>query len=216
MHCVVTAGPTYESLDGVRRLTNQSTGRLGCELATHLFALGHDVTLLLGEQATHPGERRATRTIRFTSTNDLADRLAQTAGPNVDAVFHAAAVSDFQFGKVYSRDEHGVLHEIRSGKFETRSGTLLAELTPTPKLISRLRTWFPDALLVGWKYEVDGDRGSVLTKAREQIEVNATDGCVVNGPAWGEGFGIVDTRAEVIEIADRTELYDRLARLARA
>lgn len=215
MHCVVTAGPTYESLDGVRRLTNQSTGRLGCELATFLTSKAHEVTLLLGEQATYTGEHRAARTIRFTNTRDLADQLARIAGPDVDAVFHAAAVSDFQFGRVYSRDEHGVLHEIRSGKFETRSGTLLAELTPTPKLIGRLRTWFPKALLAGWKYEVDGDRDTVLTKAREQIERNATDGCVVNGPAWGDGFGLVDARGGLTEIADRAELYERLARLPR-
>src|SRR5947209_3565355 len=45
MHCVVTAGPTYESLDEVRRLTNFSTGKLGSELANFLAARGHTVTL---------------------------------------------------------------------------------------------------------------------------------------------------------------------------
>src|SRR5687768_14363623 len=36
VNCVITAGPTYEPLDEVRRLTNFSTGRLGSELATYL------------------------------------------------------------------------------------------------------------------------------------------------------------------------------------
>ena len=61
MNCIVTAGPTYEPLDDVRRLTNFSTGRLGTELANYLAARGHNVILLLGEPATYAGERRAQR-----------------------------------------------------------------------------------------------------------------------------------------------------------
>jgi phosphopantothenoylcysteine synthetase/decarboxylase len=49
MNCIVTAGPTYEPLDDVRRLTNFSTGRLGTELANFLAARGHKVILLIGE-----------------------------------------------------------------------------------------------------------------------------------------------------------------------
>ncbi len=75
MHCIVTAGPTYESLDEVRRLTNFSTGRLGTELAGFLTASGHEVTLLIGEQATYRGERRATTTQIFSTTADLSHRL---------------------------------------------------------------------------------------------------------------------------------------------
>jgi phosphopantothenoylcysteine decarboxylase/phosphopantothenate--cysteine ligase len=41
MNCIVTAGPTYEPLDDVRRLTNFSTGRLGTELANFLAARVH-------------------------------------------------------------------------------------------------------------------------------------------------------------------------------
>jgi phosphopantothenoylcysteine synthetase/decarboxylase len=43
MNCIVTAGPTYEPLDEVRRLTNFSTGRLGTELANFINELGLDV-----------------------------------------------------------------------------------------------------------------------------------------------------------------------------
>ena len=57
MHCIVTAGPTYEPLDKVRRLTNFSTGRLGSELVTFLTARGHDTTLLIREQAEHHKDR---------------------------------------------------------------------------------------------------------------------------------------------------------------
>ena len=71
MHCLVTAGPTYETMDNVRRLTNFSTGRLGTELANFLDARGHRVTLLLGEQATYGGERRVRKVETFTTTADL-------------------------------------------------------------------------------------------------------------------------------------------------
>ena len=54
MKCIVTAGPTYEPLDQVRRLTNFSTGRLGAGLAEYLVRRGHEVTLLLGELSTWP------------------------------------------------------------------------------------------------------------------------------------------------------------------
>src|SRR5689334_12579155 len=101
MHCVVTAGPTYETLDKVRRLTNFSTGRLGTDLANFLVAHGHRVTLLIGQQATHGGERRAQRVKTFATTADLRDQLHALAREDVGAVFHAAAVSDFMFGKVW-------------------------------------------------------------------------------------------------------------------
>ena len=99
MNCIVTAGPTYEPLDKVRRLTNLSTGRLGSELATFLSGKGHNVTLLIGQQATWHGERKAAAVETFTTTASLREKLGQRAGADVQAVFHAAAVSDFTFGK---------------------------------------------------------------------------------------------------------------------
>jgi phosphopantothenate---cysteine ligase (CTP) len=75
MNCIVTAGPTYEPLDEVRRLTNFSTGRLGSELATFLTTQGHQVTLLIGQQATWHGERRAAVVESFKSTPRLREKL---------------------------------------------------------------------------------------------------------------------------------------------
>jgi phosphopantothenoylcysteine decarboxylase/phosphopantothenate--cysteine ligase len=213
MHCVVTAGPTYEKLDDVRRMTNFSTGRLGIELAGHLTAAGHEVTLLVGEQATWPGERRATRVQTFATTNDLLQQLARLAGDGVGAVFHVAAVSDFAFGRILERSEVGELREVKAGKLSTRDGTLLAELVPTPKLIARLREFFPGALLVGWKFEVDGDRAAVLAKARVQMEEYQTDACVANGRAYGAGFGLVLRDGTQSHCEESRRLFDRLVEL---
>jgi len=212
MKCVVTAGPTYEPLDDVRRLTNFSTGQLGCELASYLTAQGHTVTLLLGEHATYCGERKARRVEKFTTTADLRKKLRALAGKKVDAVFHAAAVSDFRFGKVWLRTARGEMTPVKEGKISTREerGTLLAELVATPKILAELRQWFPKARLVGWKYEVDGGRRTVLEKARQQLADCRTDACVANGPAYGDGFGLVGSNAATIHLKDRAGLFEAL------
>jgi phosphopantothenoylcysteine synthetase/decarboxylase len=211
MNCVVTAGPTYETMDRVRRLTNFSTGRLGTELASFLTDRGHNVTLLRGEQATYCGERKALRVKTFSTTADLMAQLQALAKLEMGAVFHAAAVSDFKFGKIWQRSEQGELSEITAGKISTRQGTLLAELQPTPKIIARLREWFPTAKLIGWKFEVDGDRTSVLRAAEQQLRDCGTNACVANGPAYGPGFGLVTGTSAPLDLPGANELFGALA-----
>lgn len=213
MNCVVTAGPTYETMDNVRRLTNFSTGKLGTELANFLTACGHNVTLLRGEQATYCGECRALRVKPFSTTANLMEQLQSLATLDIGAVFHAAAVSDFTFGKIWTRSESGELTEIKSGKISTRQGTLLAELVPTPKVITKLREWYPKAKIVGWKFEVDGDRASVLRAAENQLRECRTDACVTNGPAFGPGFGLVTLAGGCVEWRDHSELFAALERM---
>ncbi len=210
MRCIVTAGPTYEPLDSVRRLTNFSSGRLGSELANHLTGRGHEVLLLLGEQATCQVDQQAARVLAFGTTASLREQLSSFAGGAMDAVFHAAAVSDFTFGKIWHRSAEGELIEVRGGKISTREGRLMAELVPTPKIISELRGWFPRALLVGWKYEVEGDRTAVLRLAQTQISECRTDASVANGLAYGTGFGLVHKDGLHEEFADRPRLFEAL------
>jgi len=211
MNCIVTAGPTFEPLDEVRRLTNFSTGRLGSELANHLVACGHQVTLLLGTGATFHTTLAAQRVEGFTTTADLGSSLAALSGSSVGAVFHAAAVSDFGFGRVFQRGAEGVLTECRDRKIPTAEVDLLVELIATPKLLDELRTWFPQARLVGWKYEVQGDLVSVVAKARAQIARSRTDACVANGPAYGAGFGFVVGDGACLHLPDSPTLCAALA-----
>jgi phosphopantothenoylcysteine decarboxylase/phosphopantothenate--cysteine ligase len=215
MRCIVTAGPTFEPLDAVRRLTNFSTGRLGSELADFLAAHGHETTLLIGQHATFAGERLVRHVETFSTTENLRAHLQARAGHAVEAVFHAAAVSDFAFGKIWRNSPQGELTELKAGKVTTRQGTLLAELLPTPKIIAELRQWFPTARLVGWKYEVDGDRSGVVRLAEKQIADCRTDACVANGPAYGTGFGLVRSGSPVTHLADRPALFAVLEKLVR-
>ena len=216
MRCIITAGPTYEKLDDVRRLTNFSTGRLGTELANFLVGRGHEVTLLMGEQATYRGECRAQSVEKFSTTETLHAQLQELAAQRVDAVFHAAAVSDFAFGKIWLRTSRGELTEVESGKLSTRHGTLLAELVPTSKIIAELRALYPTAKLVGWKYEVEGDRAGVIRIAQLQLAQCLTDACVANGPAYGEGFGLVAGADGCAHLADAPALFEALEQTLRA
>src|ERR1017187_9863974 len=144
MNCIVTAGPAYEPLDDVRRLTNCATGRLGTELANYLAARGHNVVLLLGEQATYTGERHAQRAEFFSTTADLRAKLKALSAKKADAIFHAAADSDFSFGRIFAPDAANKLVEIKSvKKIPTRQGKLLVELLSAPKIIAEVRGLFP-------------------------------------------------------------------------
>lgn len=213
MRCIVTAGPTYEPLDHVRRLTNFSTGRLGTELANHLHDLGHDVILLRGEFAVWSGECRPATVKPFSSTQDLLQRLSDLASSDRVAVFHASAVSDFRFGRIWQVAEDGQQQELTGGKISSRQEQILAELVPTPKLINRLRDWFPNGWLVGWKYEVDGGKEEALEKAKRQLDDNHTDQCVVNGPAYGDGFGVMNRDSTVRHCDGLPELLKLLSGL---
>jgi phosphopantothenoylcysteine decarboxylase/phosphopantothenate--cysteine ligase len=216
VHCIVTAGPTYEPLDQVRRLTNFSTGKLGSNLGNFLVEQGHRVTLLRGYYSIFRGELNAQKVITFETTADLRDKLHALSGPSVQAVFHAAAVSDFTFGKAFRRPgSSGQLTEVRSAKFSTGRGTLLVELVPTSKILRELRGWFPNAELVGWKYEVEGSSAQAITAGQKQIAECATDACVVNGSAYGQGFGLVTSEGECVHIRDVRRLYQVLEKRLR-
>jgi phosphopantothenoylcysteine synthetase/decarboxylase len=214
MNCIVTAGPTFEPLDDVRRLTNFSTGRLGTELANQLAARGHHVALLIGEAATYVGERQAQAVKKFSTTADLRAKLKFFSGKKVDAIFHAAAVSDFGFGQVFAEKKPGEFSALKaSRKISTRAGSLLVELVPTPKIIAELRGWFPRTCLVGWKFEANGARVDALRAAKKQLADCATDFCVANGPAYGPGFGLVGTDGQR-HLATMEKLFNALEKLA--
>jgi phosphopantothenoylcysteine decarboxylase/phosphopantothenate--cysteine ligase len=154
---------------------------------------------------------------QFTTTADLAEKLERLARAEsgAGAVFHAAAVSDFAVGQIFRRADDGQLKPLNVGKLSTRDGDLLLELKPTPKIIASLREWFAEALLLGWKYEVDGDRDSALGQGQTQIVENQTNGCVVNGPAYGNGFGWLSNDHPAEHLADKAELFNKLAGLAK-
>ena len=202
MKIIVTLGPTQESLDAMRLISNRSTGDLGTKVALHLIKSGHHVLAIRSTGSTaDQGDllTQCTRVIPFTTTEDLKNALESLSSEHhVDAIFHAAAVSDFY------------LPGAGTGKIPSKEGSLTVTLEPTPKLLPRMRDWFPTALITGWKFEASGDRDSAIAAGRSQITSCHTDACVVNGPSYGKGFGALSKSGELTHLADRTALCAHL------
>lgn len=206
---VVTCGPSYEPIDEVRRITNHSTGKLGIELSNLLAARGWSVVCLKGVGATHPvplspGVQR----LPFSTNDHLLERLAALSKDgDVVAVFQAAALCDFKPRHV--TDASGA--DVGSAKLSSRIGELTIVLEPATKLIGHMRGLFPRAALVGWKYELVGSREDVIAKGKRQLDENKTDLCVLNGSAYGPGFGVLDLRGALTHVAGYDALCEWLA-----
>ena len=203
MKVIVTCGPSYEPIDQVRRLTNFSTGELGVHLSNALAGAGFEVFCLKGSGATHPGPGERCHLSLFDTNNDLLELLKDTSETQeIAAVFHVAALCDYKVRRV--EDERG--QNCNSPKIASRSGALAIHLEPATKVISHLRELFPQSILVGWKYELAGTRTDAVGKAKRQIAENRTQGCVVNGRAFGSGFGFCQPAQQLREHQTKTEL----------
>lgn len=208
MNIVVTCGPAYAPIDGARRMTNFSTGRLGIALANDLQEAGHRVLCLKGEGATCPDPLH-TKSDRFTTNGHLAEILLRLSlEADIHAVFHAAALCDFEVESV--ANDRG--ETIASPKFSTRDGRLHLTLAPAMKVLPRLRGWFPNAMLTGWKYELAGGREDAFAAARRQLAECALDGCVLNGAAYGSGFAHCRPDGSSTVCADLAALTQHLVR----
>jgi phosphopantothenoylcysteine decarboxylase / phosphopantothenate---cysteine ligase len=92
-HVVVTTGPTQESLDPVRFISNRSTGKQGLAVAQAALDAGARVTLIAGpvQQPLPIGAD----VIQVTTTQEMGDAVL-TAVTDADALFMVAAVADFR------------------------------------------------------------------------------------------------------------------------
>lgn len=203
MRAIVTCGPSHEPIDQVRRLTNFSTGELGLLLAAELVHAGHEVVCFKGEGATSRIDPAGAEQVLFSTNEDLLRKIqALTARADAGAVFHTAALCDYRVSAVRAADGT----PLTAAKLPTREGNLIMSLEPAAKLLPLLRGLFPKARIVGWKYELDGNRDDAIAKARAQITGCGSDACVVNGAAWGTGFGFVDPGREPLPLADKPAL----------
>lgn len=206
MRVIVTCGPSFEPIDRVRRLTNFSTGELGVMLANRLHVAGHDVICLKGAGATTCLPVRSDCAVFETNAELLALLENEALRGDVSIVFHCAALCDFAVAQVL--DSAGA--PAASAKLRS-SGELLLRLVPTPKVISAMRALFPRSRIIGWKYEMVGTSENAIEAAVTQIRLNGTDGCVINGAAYGTGFGFCTLRGLARHVADKAALADYLA-----
>jgi len=168
-------------------LTNFSSGELGVMLSQSLANAGHEVFCLKGSGATFPGPQPPCKVQNFDTNDDLLAAfrdLSQTQ--EIGAVFQVAALCDYKVRRV--ADAEG--EDCHSPKIASRLGNLTIKLEPATKVLPQLRTLFPQAILVGWKYELAGTREEVVARAQRQLKEAKVDACIVNGRAFGPGFGL--------------------------
>lgn len=89
---LVTAGPTQESVDPVRYLTNHSTGKMGYEIARAAYLRGAEVTLVTGP--CHLPPPYGVKAVQVTSAQDMFEAVKAEADTS-DIIIKAAAVADF-------------------------------------------------------------------------------------------------------------------------
>ena len=89
---LVTAGPTRESIDPVRYITNHSTGKMGYAIAKMAMRRGADVTLVSG-----PADLEPPMFMEFVPIESAEDMFREVTkrSDSCDIIIKAAAVADF-------------------------------------------------------------------------------------------------------------------------
>lgn len=202
MRIVITGGPGSEPIDRVRYITNQSTGELAVKLARRFADAGHRVDFFLGNGAVW----RLDTAIYFKTTDELERLLNELlTRDGVDAVLHVAALSDFGVAEITVAGKRS-----EAAKIPSDSESIMLRLVPRPKLIRRLRDLFPNAYVVGWKLELEGTRAEAVQEGVRQIQTYQTNACIVNGSAFGPGFGFCTAKGLVETIPTRDALANWL------
>ena len=215
MLAIITTGPASAPIDDVRHITNFATGEIGVLLAEALAAHGFEPLLFRGRGATHTAVPRGALLHEFTTNHDLTrqlEELAATRAPDIRAVFHAAALSDYTVTAV--RGPNGSLAGSR--KIPGNLPQLHLVLEPATKVLPLLRAWFPHAWIVGWKYELVGTREEAVTEARTPLQLSQSDATVLNGAAYGPGFGLLESTHPPFHHPTKRELAQFLASRAEA
>ena len=91
---LITAGPTQESLDPVRFITNRSSGKMGYAIAKAAKEYGGQITLISGP--VHIDKISGLTHLDVQSAHDMKNEIQnQLSLNNFDFIFMVAAISDF-------------------------------------------------------------------------------------------------------------------------
>ena len=184
---LVTAGPTQESLDPVRYLTNHSTGKMGYAIARMAMLRGADVTLITGPTSIAPPP--FVTVVPVVSAQDMFEAVAAHS-PSCDWIIKAAAVADYTPAD-YSDD-----------KVKKKDGDLSIPLKRTQDILQYLGDHKrPGQFLCGFSMETR----DMLENSRAKLEKKHVDMiCANNLKVAGAGFG-VDTNVLTLITADGVE-----------
>jgi phosphopantothenoylcysteine decarboxylase/phosphopantothenate--cysteine ligase len=179
---VVTAGPTRESIDPVRVVTNRSSGKMGFRIAEAAWARGAEVELITGPVAL-PDPIGVT-VCRVETTKDL-ERAVSAALPTADVLVMAAAPADFRPASP------------STSKQPRSEGALAIPMEPTDDVLGATEARRkPGSVTVGFALET----GDAVAKGRAKLERKHLDLIVVNDALEpGAGFEKDTNRVAILD-----------------
>ena len=152
---LVTAGPTQESIDPVRYITNHSSGKMGYALAKAAMLRGADVTLVSGPCSITPPP--FVKVVPVVTAKDMFDAVTFVSAEQ-DIIIKAAAVADYRPKQVF--DE----------KVKKQDKEMSIELKKTDDILKYLgehRT--PQQFLCGFSMETQNMIGNSRAKLGKKL-----------------------------------------------
>ena len=157
----IIGGSSYENIDDVRVISNNSTGETSIDIATMAYYMGADVDLLLGNVSVEVPPFLDYE--KFTNIDSLVGKIDSIK--KSDAVIVPAALSDFTTEKI-------------DGKISTERPFSI-KLKPTPKFLKKLREKYK-GVLVGFKAEYGVSKDELIERARRRMSEYSLDMVVAN------------------------------------
>lgn len=189
VHVTVTAGPTQESLDPVRFLTNHSSGKMGYAIAREAAFRGAEVTLISGPVALEAplGVKR----VNITTARDMLEAV-QAALPETDILVKAAAVADYRPAVVSGE------------KVKKKEGDLSIPLERTADILGWVsENRHPGLFVCGFSMETE----NMLENSQKKLHKKKLDMIVANNlKTQGAGFGVETNVVTLITKDAVTEL----------
>ena len=180
---IVTAGPTVESIDPMRYITNRSTGKMGYSIAKEAIERGADVTLITGPTNLTPPQNLK-KLVKIESAKDMYEAVLENLDEN-DVVIKSAAVADYK-PKNYSNK-----------KIKKSDDDLVIELERNKDIAQEIGKIKNNKILVGFAAETN----DLIENASLKIKKKNIDFIVANDlTKEGAGFG-VDTN--IVKIIDK-------------
>ena len=164
IHCLVTAGPTYEAIDPVRFIGNRSSGKMGVALAEELALRGAEVSLVLGPSAVlvNPIVKNI---LRVESSDEMYHAVRQIM-PSIQLGIFSAAVADYK------------PKEVSEQKIKKSGETMNIELVKTIDILKAAgETKKEGQVLVGFaletQNEIENAQKKIVTKNLDMIVLNS-------------------------------------------
>jgi len=185
MKILITSGGTEEPLDGVRYITNFSTGRTGAGLAEYLTALGNDVMLLHGYHAVLPPhiQNGTIETLRYRTFSDLDAQLQRTleSDRDITAVIHLAAVSDYT-PETFETPDGKIFPAGGQGKISSSAKTMIVHFRRNYKILSKIRGYAQGRaiILTGFKLTNTSDPNEKIAAIQKILQDKTCDLLVHN------------------------------------